>query len=195
MNQENKKQVIVAAVLGVVLVVVLAYQYFKMGAPATPSETGAAPGQQAAATPGSANPANTVLAEGEDADIADLTNPNVLKALDEELQSLLVDTKNVEFDYASEKVKRNPFAPTNKISATIGINWEKESLVPENIVLPQELNGVIYDEEKPFAVIDGKLVGIGHEFSRRVFLKRIERDRVLLDVDGQEYPLELMKEQ
>lgn len=51
MNNQNKNQIILAAVLGVVLVGVLIYQFLIAGGPAPPPDSGGGAAESAAPTP------------------------------------------------------------------------------------------------------------------------------------------------
>ena len=95
MNADNKKQVIIAAVLGVVLVGVLVYQFFIAGGPPPAPKAAKRPAQTAASTPAAGA----------------AVQPTRLKMVDVDIDTLLKEIKVVNFDYAAEKIDRDPMTP------------------------------------------------------------------------------------
>lgn len=176
MNQENKKQVIFAGALGVVLVIVLVYQFFIAGGPAPPpkvaSNTKPAPASSGAAHPKSGAKEDTKAASDE--------GPARLKKVDVDLDSLLQNINVVTFVYDNEKINRNPMTPlVGRILAPSDPN-SRDTVGPPNpgIIRSKSVSGIIYNEFNPVAIVDDEVITEGYQYPDGVVVTRIEPKRV-----------------
>lgn len=78
--------------------------------------------------------------------------------------------------------KRDPFIPREK--------FKKRGA---NIGRGLKLSGILWDETSPAVIINDEIVGIGDEIDGKKII-RIDRDRVVLEVEGEEYILKLEEE-
>lgn len=180
MNAQNKKQVIIAGVLGVALVVVLVWQLFIKGVspPKAGTAAGAKPPVQTAKT---ASPPPAGAADN---------GPMRLKTDEVDLDKLLEDIEVVTFDYQASRIERDPMAPL------IGYirPGETKAVLETPVVADvrrKKVTGIIWDEYDPVAVVDNELVSLGHTYPNGVEVYSIERDRVLFKVGDSLYPVEM----
>lgn len=182
MNPEQKKQLIVVGVLGVVLVGVLLYQFTrpmtppvdtKSVAPATAAPAGggggtAAPAGNPAATPG--QPA--VKTE--------------LKSTKVNIDELLSNIKEVDFDYDHDKMPRDPLTPLvgkmAKLKAKEGEEGKPIAPATTIEVMNKAVTGILWDARRPLAVVDDEVVSPGYEYQNGAVVDSITRDRVIFKV-------------
>ncbi|MCF6286411.1 MAG: hypothetical protein L3K26_14645 [Candidatus Hydrogenedentes bacterium] len=179
MNQENKKEIIVAGVLGTVLVLVLVYQIFIAGGSgAPPGGGGSSGGVQKVATA--------------HAPSAPSKGPTRLKKVDVDLDKLLRNIEVVTFRYEEERISRSPMTPL------VGrIRVSSEGLLGAPIgttvydVAQKNVTGILYSEYAPVAIVDDEVVSEGHQYADGVVLTKIEPKRVWFKWGDAEIPVEL----
>jgi hypothetical protein len=180
MNQENKKQVILAAILGVVLVGVLIYQFLIAGGPTTPTTT--------ASASGGTTPAKTAPA-GKAPEAAPAAR---LKKVDVDLDKLLNSIKVVTFRYDMERISRNPMTPlVGRVFTAEGRGPAPTSAVTDLNIRQKSVTGIIYSEFNPVAIVDDEVVTEGHQYADGVAIIRIEPKRVWFEWNGTQIPVDL----
>ncbi|MBX3178042.1 MAG: hypothetical protein KF886_11815 [Candidatus Hydrogenedentes bacterium] len=179
MNQENKKQVIIAAVLGVVLVCVLVYQFLIAGGPAAPTQTASS---RPATAAGSAPAAPATAA-----------TPARLRKVDVDLDKLIRNIEPVTFIYNNERITRNPMTPLvgRIFSASATDQPARTSIGIDFSIRQKKVTGIIYNEYNPVAVVDDELVTEGHQYPDGVIVFRIEPKRVWFEWRDSQIPVEL----
>jgi len=186
-DKGNKKQFIILGVLGVVLIGVLGSQF--MG--------GKKSSVQAKQTGAKTSSKATDGATGEDGKVA-----SVFQKVDVNLDQLVQEIKVVEFEYELERDDRDPTLPlvgdSMLLRARTAMAGGEQD--PEDLMFAaqkKKVTGIIWDEANPLAVIDNDVVAVGFTFEEPIFVKSIERDRVVLGITGQEAEVvrELIKEQ
>ncbi|HOJ67288.1 MAG TPA: hypothetical protein PK379_09590 [Candidatus Hydrogenedentes bacterium] len=198
MNEQNKKQIIIAVVLCVALVGVLVYQFGFAGKTAAPvNPKNAASGNKGKASTG----AQVFLEKMEDINLEEL------------LRS--VDVQPVE--YAKVRIQRNPMTPlVGQITPMKGYlggeitegmaagaptpDFSGGQPVATNLsrilssLSEKQVTAIVYDpknESKSIAVIDDEVVGVGYIYPNGVEVSAIEADRVILKVGDTLVPLEM----
>jgi len=179
MNEENRKQVIGLVALLLVLGGALWFSVFKKDptdGPAIGASTTAS-SQQTLAAAQAAGVSSRISSVFQEAPV--------------DLQELIVNIKEVEFNYRDAHDSRNPTA------ALVGDPMLfRARRVPgggdelaENLLYEanrKNLSGIIWDDEKPLAVIDDAVVYVGYEFEEPIIVKTIERDFVVLAIAGED---------
>jgi len=178
MNEENKKQFIVLAVLGVILGGVLWFSVFKKGPEGPTTQAGQNSSQVAAATTANGQMSSRISSVFQEAPV--------------DLEELIENIKEVEFDYHNQHDSRNPTLALvgdpmlfRTYAAAIGSDDE----IAENLLYEanrKNLTGIIWDDRTPLAVIDGDVVKVGYEFHEPIIVKAIERDYVVLAIAGED---------
>jgi hypothetical protein len=178
MNQEQRKQLIIVGILGVVLVAVLVYQFTRTppppsgvtsasSAPAVPAE-GAANQPAASAAPGQ-QPAKTEL-----------------KHTDINIDELLANIKEVDFDYERDRMPRDPLTPLVGKMAKLKVKEGEEGKVVAPATTIEMMNkavtGILWDSRRPLAVVDDEVVYPGYEYPNGAVVESITRDRVVFKV-------------
>lgn len=178
MNQENKKQIILAGILGVVLVGVLLYQFLIAGG-APPPKAGSAPKAQTAGT-------STAVATRPN------TPPARLQKVDVDLDKLLKNIEVVTFIYDNERISRNPMTPlVGRIFASSERTEASGPVVNEYSIREKAVSGIIYNEFNPVAIIDDEVVTEGHQYADGVVVTQIEPKRVWFQWRDSLIPVEL----
>lgn len=170
MNPQNKKQIIAVAVLAVVLLGVLVFQFTRGAKPpevpaATPPVSGAVAGSTVPAPPGRIAAAQ----------------PLELKTVNIDPDTLLKDIEVVPFDYQSNRIERDPMTP---LIGIIRAGEAVKAVIPgtPQDVLQKKVTGIIWDKYNPMAVVDDEVVGLGHAYPNGVQVYSIERDHVVFKV-------------
>ena len=188
MDDQQKKQVIIAGVLGAVLVGVLVYQFLLAGEPPPGSAEIAGDKGNAADTakkpPSSTGPAETGA------------SVNLLEATEIDIEELTQSVEVQPMEYRAVKIARNPLTP---LVGIIGGPGETEIVEPPGDAgaTPsvsrriREVTGVIWDEVNPVAIIDNMVVHEGYVFADGVVVQSIEPTRVLLKIGESIRPLEM----
>ena len=175
MNQENKKQIIVAGVLGVTLVLVLVYQLFIAGgAGAPPSNSG-----------------NDSTAQNVPTTHPTGIAPTRLRKVDVDLDKLLENIKSVTFRYKEERISRSPMTP---LVGRIRVSTDGVPLTTATTTFDigeKNVTGILYSEYAPVAIIDDEVVSEGHQYADGVVLTKIEPKRVWFKLGDAEIPVEL----
>ncbi len=195
---ENRRQLIIAGALLVILVGVLFYQ-FVLAKPKPPTPPTTTTAQATSTTPARVNPtlpAQVSATSSSGSSIApsiDTLEQNV----DEIIENLLTAIQIVQFNYQEIPPPRNPMTPLVGIIQTT--MFEAETPVPSTEVTPgqvlsKKISAIIWDEFQPLAIIDNKLVAEGHTFPDRIQIFKIEPTRIVFKLDDTIFPVRL-KEQ
>jgi hypothetical protein len=170
MNNVDPKQlkILIALIIGVVGAV--GYQF--MGSSGDPAAAGAGAGAKKTAAK-AAEPVERFV------------------EVDVNIDTLLEGIKAVNFDYAAERVSRDPLTPL------VGLLSEQVSAQAASDAAPgapgsnrmeiflKKISGIVWDKYDPRAVIDNEVVGIGHTYPSGVQIFKIEEKRVTFkDVDS-----------
>jgi len=190
MNQENKKQVIIAGALGVILVAVLVYQFLIAGGPAPPppppagSEATAAQPSTAGGGSAAAKPAATTVASAE--------GPARLKKVDVDLDALIESLNVVTFVYDNEKINRNPMTPlVGRVLAPTSADAAVEQMTSPGIIRSKSVSGIIFNEFNPVAIVDDQVITEGYQYPDGVVVTQIEPKRVWFQWRDTLIPVEL----
>lgn len=198
MNEQNKKQIIIAAVLGVVLVGVLVKQFvFAPGPAATTTAAGGAKTAQA----GKAAQAKTAA-------------PGALQQVDIDIEALIKSVEVEPINYDTVRIARNPMNPlvggpvqgiSPESNPENGVEWadgEPDQDNPDNAQVPfaptpltdaysKRVTGIVWDVSYPVAVVDDEVVSVGHVFPNGTQVYSIEPSRVILKVGDATIPIEM----
>jgi hypothetical protein len=177
-SSAKKKQAIILGALGLVLAVVLGSQL--VGGKPSPAAQATQTGAQAPARISADSLPN---AEPRVASVFQRANVN--------LDSLVQEIKVVEFEYAKERIDRDPTLPLVGDAMLLRARTAKtsSSQSPDDLLFSakrMKVTGIIWDEVAPLAVIDDNVVAVGFQFEEAIFVKAIERDRVILGLTGQD---------
>lgn len=172
MNDQNRKQIIILAVLGIVAVGVFAYQFGLFGGADTPAPAAPRPAAQRTAQAAAPAPATR------------------LQAVEVDVDELLQGIKVVNFDYEMSRVDRNPMSPLvgfvrpGDIAPVAGPGTLLD-------VRRKRVSGIIYDNRDPVAVVDDEIVGPGHQYPDGIRVHAIEPSRVVFQVGDALVPVEM----
>jgi hypothetical protein len=112
-----------------------------------------------------------------------------------DLDALLASVQQVEFEYAANRPSRDP------MRALVGLRpaptppdgeGEEDKLPPSPIppsIRSMILSGIVYDEQRPMAVLDDEVVFPGYEFPNGVVVEAIEPTAVRLRMGDREFTL------
>lgn len=170
MNDQNRRQVIILAVLGVVALAVVLYQFLIAGGPAPAPK---------AKTTKTAAAAKTATLE-----------TTKLQAVDVDIDELLRGIKIVTFNYEEKRVDRNPMTPL------VGYvrPGELEPVVQAGTMLDvrrKRVTGIIYDTREPVAIVDDEVVSPGFVYPDGIRVQAIEPNRVVFQVGDTLVPVEM----
>ena len=180
----KKTQIIIFAVAGVIFVAVLGYQLTRKEPPPpvagkTASQAqGASKTGTAAPTPAAAHAAKTASPS---APAAAPSSQTQIKKVDVNIDDLLANIKEVDFDYERERLPRDPMAPlVGTLTAKQGEGKEERPSAPPTAVqvMNKVVSGILWDERRPLAVVDNEVVYPGYVYADDVTVESIERDRV-----------------
>lgn len=177
MNEENKKQIYMLGGLAVVLGGVLWFAVFKGG-----PETAAVSNPQAGAAVGGT--------------VAGATVGSVFQEASVDLDALIENIKEVEFNYARQRDSRNPTLALigdhmafRMKGVTLASGEEAQDLLYE--ASRKKLTGIMWDAVNPLAVIDDQVVTVGDDLITEgfenespIYVKAIEPGQVVLAVAG-----------
>ena len=185
MNDQNKKQIIIAAVLGVVLVGVLVYQ-FVLSAPPPPPTTGTQKTQTQKAAP---RTTRTAASTAQTAAVA----PEEI-----DLKSMIASVEVKPIDYPAVRIARSPMTPLvgqMRPQAAAGTDEEGVDEVLTQISIDttasKQISGIIWDDDYPVAIVDDVVVHIGYRFPNGALVHQIDRTRVLFKVGDTIIPVEM----
>ena len=198
MNEQNRKQIILAAVLGVVLVGVLVKQFVL--APGSASSSAAKGGATAAQA-------------GKPAAAPKAPTPGTLQQVDIDIEALIKSVEVEPIDYAASITNsRDPMRPLvgsgiPKIDpekrGQNGVTDLNEELAPPTdppkppvpsaitAAASMRVTGIVWDVSFPVAVVDDEVVSVGHVFPNGTQVFSIEPSRVILKVGDATIPIEL----
>ena len=204
----SRKQIIILAVVGLVLVVVLYFQIFGQSAEQRAYQENIAKGaadqkaQQAGAAPSEpgATPAPAIPPAGAPAGARSRFESDTVN-----IDDLLASVKEVDFDFDKDKPARDPMAAlvgttAKKAGGTPGAAQPASPEKGPDPALVQaakamKVSGIMFDEKQPLAVVDNTVVGPGYTFpNTAISVDSITRTQVILKVQNKTIPLE-MKEQ
>lgn len=194
----QKKQLIILAVLGVVLVGAVVYQLFIAKEAAPPGNLGKQAGASAPATPG-AKPAPAKPGAGTAPAATPATAPGEqgtqLKRADVDIDALLAGIKEVDFDYDRDRMPRDPMRPlVGQVSKMDqGGEGGGEAVPPATVgqVMGKVVSGIVWDKARPVAVVDNEIVYPGFQYPDGTVVDAIERDRVVFKVGDSLIQVEL----
>ncbi len=173
MNAQNRKQIIIAGALVVVLIVVGVYQVFIAGG-APPS----APAVQTTKAP-QTTPAR-----------APAPQPTMLVTADIDPEALLREVEVVPFDYDLHRIDRNPMTPLiGQVTGPRAPMYTPGATTRTVEVLQKRVSGIMWDEREPMAVVDNEVVVPGHVYPDGVLVHSIEPNRVVFKVGDSYYPV------
>lgn len=201
MNEQNKKQIIVAAVLGVILVGVLVKQFvFAPGPSATATPAGGAKTAQAGRAAQAKNAA-----------------PGALQQVDIDIEALIKSVEVEPINYATVRIARNPMDPLvggalqnldagqagqGGVTMVNGEPGQDPTANPDAAQTPaaptpltdaysKRVTGIVWDVSYPVAVVDDEVVSVGHVFPNGTQVYSIEPSRVILKVGDATIPIEM----
>ena len=184
MNEQNRKQIIFAAALGVVLVGVLVYQFVLAGDPspaANPQTAGSA------AAPARSTPQATARPAAEN-----MAKPETVNPLDpKELDDLITRIQRVTFQYP-EVPGRDPMVPLIRE----GLRLEQGGSLPLGgpaviTVVNKQVTAIIWNDSMRWAIVDDIPVWPGYVYPDGVMVESIEPDKVVFRVEDKRYPIPL----
>jgi len=184
MNKENQKQVILAAVLAVVAVGVILYQFVLAGDPTPPPPPASTATAGKTARPAPAARGQQARAAGADAR---------LQTVEVDADQLLQGIQQVQFDYARARVERNPMAPLVgrvNLARTASAAAAQATTTMRDVIL-KRVTGIVWDSFSPAAVVDDEVVSVGHTYDNGVRVYAIEPSRVIFLVGDSLVPVEL----
>ncbi len=192
MNEQNKKQIIMAAILGVILVAVLVKQFVLTGAPASPAGTAAKTAATSTRTAAGGQPA------------ARPGGGTSLQKAEVDLDALIASVEVEPMDYAKVRISRNPMAPlvgmvTPLSGAAAGQQGDPDAPLGKSATSKVSLvdayamrvTGIVWDNRNPVAVLDNEIVSVGHVFPNGTQVYSIEPTRVVLKVGDSLIPIEM----
>jgi hypothetical protein len=205
----QKKQLIIFALLGVILVGVLAFQFTrkqppppgtqKVGTQKAGEQKAGAPKAPASAKTAGKTPAPSAKNAKPGAPAASAkageTAESQIKKVDVNIDDLLAGIKEVDFDYDTQRMPRDPMAPL------VGtITKARESTEPGGTspapatavqVMSKIVSGILWDDKRPLAVVDNEVVYPGYEYPDGTAVASIERHRVVFKVGDSLIQVEL----
>lgn len=205
MNEQNRKQVIFAAILGTVLLGVLLYQFVLRGAPPLPTD-GMNDNQNAtsaaAKAPATVTAPATTAASGRNALPAGVAAPAPYPQADkplelEDIQAMIASVEVKPIDYPKVHIARNPMTPL--VGAMHQQGAESSTDAPAEVMTQvkidttasKQVSGIIWDEEYPVAIVDDMVVHVGYVFPNGAVVDKIEPTRVLFKVGNTIIPVEM----
>lgn len=190
---DNRRQIIIAVALLVILVGVLFYQFvLAKPKPPAPSPT-TSKTQTASASVSPSQQTTPKSGVGSISPTIDTLEQNV----DEIIENLLSAIQIVQFNYQESVPPRNPMTPlVGTIPSTI---FESETPIPSSEVTPgqvlsKKITAIIWDEYQPLAIIDNQIVTEGYTFPDRIQVYKIEPRRIVFKLDDTIFPVRI-KEQ
>lgn len=177
-KKKPNKQILILAVLGLVLAVVLGKTLF--GGSSTAPIQAVQTNLPASVTATADVPAAATARVG-----------SVFQKVDVDLDQLLQEIKVVDFDYAKEHTDRDPTMALVGNSMLLRARTAKlaASQDADDLLMAaarKTVSGIMWDSNRPLAVIDNEVVSVGFEFEDTIVVKSIERDHVVLGLAGQE---------
>lgn len=192
MNPKQTKQIVIGAILVVVLLFVIWFQFFRAGSTPPPPA-----GNKAAKAEKAGKSAKATKGKAEDAE-----GPRSRFQEDINLDELLAQVRDVDFDYDLVRAGRNPMMPLVGVSfvktqqkGSDGASDGQLDFETMSYAQRMRLTGIIWDAAEPMAVLDNVVVGIGYQFPNGIVVESMTEDQVVLNVKGTKITKELNKEQ
>lgn len=209
MNEQNRKQVILAAILGIALLGVLVYQFVLREAPPLPSDAlGNDQSTQTTGSPVTGAPATVAApalasAPGGAAPPAGVRAPapyppSANKPLElEDIQAMIASVEVKPIDYPQVRIARNPMTPL--VGSMRQQGSEGASDAPAEVMTQvkidttasKQVSGIIWDPQYPVAIVDDMVVHVGYVFPNGAQVQEIEPTRVLFKVGNTIIPVEM----
>jgi len=111
------------------------------------------------------------------------------------IDELLMGIKEVDFDYARDRMPRDPLAP---LVGTVSKKSASEatgdlSTIPPSIlqVMNKVVTGIIWDKTRPLAVVDNEVIFPGYEYPDGTVVYKIDKESVTFKVGDSEIQVEL----
>ena len=175
MNPENKKQIIVVAVLAVVLLGVLLWQFVLRPAEGPPMVEG----QTKVAKVSTTTTKTPVEA------------PKTLVRVEIDVDALLREIEVVTFDYDAERIDRQPMRPLVKNEGINPTDPDGMTSALPSLVRQMNVSAIVWDEVRPVAVVDDAFVWEGKTYPGGIVVETIERNRVWFKIANQRIPVDL----
>ena len=184
MNPQQRKQVIIMAVLGVVLVGVVVHQLMGKGA----SKEGSSETKTPAKTP-----RERATSPGKPEKVE-------IKKADVDLEPLLASVEVLDFSYDDHRIPRDPMKSLVGPAMVMSANWpqrgsEGAELIQNeiyiNAIREKMVSGIIWDEENPCAVVDNEIAFKGTQFPLGITVVDIGKDYVLFRGGSVQLPVGL----
>ena len=180
-----KTQITILVVVGVLLAGVIGYQLVRKEPP-PPSVGGTVAKTQGAAKTGAVPPSPTgTAAKGESASASASSPQTRIRKVDVNIDELLANIKEVDFDYEKGRLPRDPMAPlVGTLTRKAPEGTEEQPAAPPTAVqvMNKVVSGIVWDERRPLAVVDNEVVYPGYVYADGVTVESIERDRVVFKV-------------
>jgi hypothetical protein len=186
-SEENRKQVLALVALVAILGVAIYYAMNSVGGGGTTASAAGAASKAKSGSPG----AGTIQFQ------------SVFEEVNVDINSLIQKIKEVEFEYGESKSARDPSRPVLSTGEVLDPNFPPSNVnvSPDSLVFlanQKELTGIIWDQTSPLAVVDGEVVGVGHEFrdteaAKAIVVKTIGTDFIILSIPSEDN-LEITKE-
>jgi hypothetical protein len=192
MNEQNRKQIIIAALLAVALVSVMVYQFVLREPPALekpPKEeqagTQAGGGGAAAKAPGKFVP--------------EKQEEKAVPAEEIDIKALIDSVEVKPLDYPTVRIARDPMAPLVGVmrpepSASENEGTEQPPVVTQikiDTTASKQVSGIIWDKKYPVAIVDDMVVPVGYVFPNGAQVYQIEPTRVIFKVGDTMIPVEM----
>jgi hypothetical protein len=191
----NKKKVLILGGLGLVFVFFLVKQLLKEDpvlenwqAPTAQSEQTEQVDAEANSAGGPAPSTKSAVAQSQ------------FEEVEIDIDQLLDQMKEVDFDYDEVRDRRDPFRPLVGPTATRVIQAKQtgaggtepaSASAAVREARSMMVSGIIWDKEKPVAVVDGVVVYPGFKFEQGIGVEEIQADRVIVRVNDTLIPLTL----
>ena len=187
----QKTQIAILVIVGVLLAGVIVYQLVRKEPPppsvdGTVAKTQGAAKAQGAAKTGTVPPSPTGAAtKGESASAPASSPQTQIRKVDVNIDELLANIKEVDFDYEKERLPRDPMAPlVGSLTRKAPEGIEEQPAAPPTAVqvMNKVVSGIVWDERHSLAVVDNEVVYPGYVYADGVTVESIERDRVVFKV-------------
>lgn len=197
MNEQNRKQIILAAVLGVILVGVLIKQFvFAPGSASSSAAKGGTPAAQAGKTAAGPKAAPAGTLQQVDIDIEALIKSVEVEPINyaasitndrDPMKPLVGGIPNVNPDEIGKQGVRNP----DEEQDDSGVPPKPVESSAITAAASMRVTGIVWDVSFPVAVVDDEVVSVGHVFPNGTQVFSIEPSRVILKVGDATIPIEL----
>lgn len=165
---KQQKQILILVVMGIVLIGVLTYQMSSSKTPAASAKAGKSKaGQSAKNTSGAAE---------------DATEASALKRTDIDIDVLLANIQEVDFEYDAEEIPRDPMRPL--IGTLLTTEQEDPVIPPASVdrIRDKNVSGIVWNEHAPVAIVDNEIVVPGFVYPDGTEVESIGPDRVVFKV-------------